>query len=57
MNVVHDPQEEEGSGGAGDADNMECQELGTANLNILEVSIVILCFPSSCINNEWRYFN
>ena len=52
MNVVHDPQEEEASGGAGDADNMECQELGTANLNILEVSIVILFFPSSCINNE-----
>lgn len=43
MKVVHDPQEEEASGGAGDADNMECQELGTANLNILEVSIVILC--------------
>ena len=32
LNLVHDPQEED------DNDNIECQELGTANLKLLEVS-------------------
>lgn len=32
LNLVHDPQEED------DNDNIECQELGTANLKLIEVS-------------------